>query len=168
MTACVVDTNVLVAANGWGTHADQKCHERCVEELERIKKHCVVVVDCDGRIIEEYMKQSFRTPRRAGQALNRPPGAGDKFFKHVFDNGYKPARVRRVRITPTDDDGRGFEELPVNRLDRADRKFLATAVVGNAPILNATDSDWDEQKELTTKVGVEVRQLCPQHASKAR
>ena len=47
--------------------------------------------------------------------------------------------------------GRGFEELPVNRLDRADRKFLATAVVGNAPILNATDSDWDEQKELTTE-----------------
>ncbi len=114
------------------------------------------------------MRQSFRTPRRAGQALNRPPGAGDKFFKHVFDNSYKPARVRRVRITPTDDDGRGFEELPVNSLDRADRKFLATAVVGNAPILNATDSDWNEQKELTTKVGVEVRQLCPQHASKAR
>ncbi len=44
MTTCVVDTNVLVAANGWGTHADEKCHEQCVEELERIKKHCVVVV----------------------------------------------------------------------------------------------------------------------------
>ena len=105
---------------------------------------------------------------RFGHTRFGPPGASDKFFKHVFDNGFKSSRVRRVRITPTDDDRCGFEELPVNSLDRADRKFLARAVVGNAPILNATDSDWNEQKELTTKVGVEVRQLCPQHASKAR
>ena len=158
MTTCVVDTNVLVVANGRATQADEKCHERCVEELERIAKHCVVVVDCCDLIVEEYMKH----------ASFRPLGVGDAFFKHVFDNGYNPARVRRVRITPTDDDRCGFEELPVNSLDRADRKFLATAVVGNAPILNATDSDWDEQKELTTEVGVEVRQLCPQLASKAR
>ena len=80
------------------------------------------------------MRQSFRTPRRAGQALNRPPGAGDKFFKHVFDNGYKPAHVRRVRITPTDDDGRGFEELPVNSLDRADRISVGfRSVLSRAP-----------------------------------
>ena len=152
-----MDTNVLVVANGRGTHADEKCHERCVDELEHIVKHCVVVVDCDGRIIEEYMKHASFGSR----------GVGDVFFKHVFDNGYNPARVRRVRITPTDDDRRGFQELPVNGLDRADRKFLATAIVGKAPVLNATDSDWEEQKELTTEVDVEVRQLCPQHTSKA-
>ena len=158
MTTCVVDTNVLVVANGRGTNADEKCKKRCVEELERIVEQCVVVMDCDGRIIEEYMRHA-----RFGSL-----GVGDVFFKHVFDNGFNPARVRRVRITPTDDDRRGFEELPVNSLDRADRKFLATAVVGNAPILNATDSDWDEQRALTTRVDVEVRQICPQHASKAR
>ena len=158
MTTCVVDTNVLVVANGRGTHADEKCHERCVDELEHIVKHCVVVVDCCDLIVEEYMRH----------ASFRPLGVGDAFFKHVFNNRFKSSRVRRVRITPTDDDRCGFEELPVNSLDRADRKFLATAVVGNAPILNAADSDWNEQKELTTKVGVEVRQLCPQYASKAR
>lgn len=158
MTTCVVDTNVLVAANGRDTHADEKCHERCVEQLEHIAKHCVVVVDCCDLIVEEYMKH----------ASFRPLGVGDAFLKHVFNNRFNPARVRRVRITRNDDDRRGFEELPANHLDRADRKFLATAVVGKAPILNAIDSDWDEQKELTTEVGVEVRQLCPQHASKAR
>ena len=158
MTTCVVDTNVLVVANRRGTHADEECRERCVEELEHIVKHCVVVVDCGDLIVEEYMKR----------ASFRPPGVGDKFFKHVYNNRFNPARVRRVRITRNDDDRQGFEELPMNTLDRADRKFLATAVVGNAPILNATDSDWDEQKELMTEVGVEVRQLCRQHASKAR
>ena len=116
MTTCVVDTNVLVAANGRDTHADEKCHERCVEQLEHIAKHCVVVVDCCDLIVEEYMKH----------ASFRPLGVGDAFLKHVFNNRFNPARVRRVRITRNDDDRRGFEELPANHLDRADRKFLAT------------------------------------------
>ena len=65
------------------------------------------------------------------------------------------------------DDERGFEALPPNKLDRSDRKFLATAVVGEARILNATDSDWAEQQELTGGLGVDVVQLCPEHATKA-
>ena len=84
MTTCVVDTNVLVVANERGTYADEKCHERCVEELERIAKHCVVVMDCDGRIVEEYMRQSFRTPSRAGQALNRPLGVWRRVLQACF------------------------------------------------------------------------------------
>ena len=59
-----------------------------------------------------------------------------------------------------------FDELPENGLDRSDRKFLATARVAHATILNATDSDWSEQEELTSNLGVGVRQICPQHAWK--
>ena len=44
---------------------------------------------------------------------------------------------------------------------------LAVAVVAKAEILNATDSDWEEQKALISNLGVSVRQLCPQHASKS-
>ena len=54
----------------------------------------------------------------------------------------------------------------MNSLDRSDRKFLAAAVVGHAAIVNATDSDWSQQEELIERLGVTVRQLCPQHASK--
>ncbi len=79
---------------------------------------------------------------------------------------YGGIRVRRVPITPCDDQCRGFEELPENKLDPSDRKFLAVATVAKAEILNATDSDWSEQEALTDKLGVTVRQLCPQHASK--
>ena len=61
----------------------------------------------------------------------------------------------------------GFEELPPNRLDPSDRKFLATAVVGEARILNAVDSDWAEQRTLTDDLGVDVVQLCPKHATRA-
>ena len=54
-----------------------------------------------------------------------------------------------------------LKELPENHLDISDRKFLATALVGEAVILNATDGDWAEQRDLTTRLGVTVRQLCP-------
>ena len=90
---------------------------------------------------------------------------GDMFFKHVFNFQYHEDRVRRIAITPSADDRRGFEELPENRLDRSDRKFLAVAVVANAVVLNATDSDWREHEALIETLGVEVDQLCPQYAS---
>ena len=44
-------------------------------------------------------------------------------------------------MTPTEDDRRGFEELPENTFDPSDRKFLAVAIVANAVVLNATDTD---------------------------
>ena len=93
-------------------------------------------------------------------------GVGDMFFRHVHNNQYVSDRVLRVAVTPSEDDRRGFEELPENTLDRSDRKFLAVAVVANATILNAVDSDWDEQAALTDGPGVKVTQLCPQHASR--
>ena len=101
-------------------------------------------------------------------SFSRMPGVGDAFFKHVFNYQYRGDRVRRTPITPSADDRRGFEELPENRLDRSDRKFLAVAVVANAVVLNATDSDWVEHKALTETLGVQVEQLCPQYASKTR
>ena len=94
------------------------------------------------------------------------PGAGDAFLRHMFDHQYQESRVRRVPVTPTDNDRRGFEELPENSFDRSDRVFLAIALVGGACVLNATDSDWSEHEGLMEDLGVVVEQLCPQHAYK--
>ena len=104
---------------------------------------------------------------RARLRFEGAPGMGDAFFKHVFNHMHDACRVRKVPITPCDDERRGFKELPQNKLDPSDRKFLATAVVAEAEILNATDSDWNEQAALTSSLGVTVRQLCPQHARKS-
>ena len=46
----------------------------------------------------------------------------------------------------------------------ADAEF---ALVARAVVLNATDSDCSEQRALLNRLRVQVRQLCPQHASKA-
>ncbi len=79
--------------------------------------------------------------------------------------GSHTAATEWVRITPSDE-SRGFAELPKNELDPSDRKFLAVAVKAGAAILNATDSDWDEQSALLERLGVPLEQLCPQHQSK--
>lgn len=157
MSAFVVDTNVAIVANTRNTHADLPCQLACIEKLERLVTQGVVVVDETGFILDEY-----------GVYLSHlgQPGMGDAFFKHIFDRQYQDRRVRRVAVTPSDDDRRGFEELPENSFDRSDRVFLAVALVGDATVLNATDSDWDEHARLMGELGVEVEQLCPQHARK--
>lgn len=157
MTPFVVDTNVAIVANGRGTHADLQCRLTCVKQLESVAASEVVAIDQGDSILEEYRKHL---------SLSGSPGVGDKFVKHVFDNRYQEDRVLRVDITPSKDDLRGFEELPVNTFDRSDRKFLAVAVVAKAVVLNATDSDWDVHEALMNRLGVKVKQLCPQHALK--
>lgn len=152
--AHVVDTNVPIVANGRNTHADLLCQQACIEELRALVTGAVVVIDESGLILEEYAQRL----RWAGA-----PGVGDAFFRHVFDHQHQPDRVQRVSITPINDDGRGFAELPSNDLDPSDRKFLATASVARASILNATDGDWHENQALTAELGVTVRELCPHH-----
>ena len=153
----VVDTNVAIAANGRDTHADLACQKACVSALRSLLEREVVAIDDKYLIIDEY-RRHFN--------YSGAPGAGDVFFKHVLDNQHQPNRVRRVQISRVEDDERGFEELPPNAFDRSDRKFLAVAIVAKATVVNATDSDWDENAALMSALGVEVEQLCPQHATK--
>ncbi len=157
MTAFVVDTNVAIVANGRGTDIGPECRLTCVKKLRAVTEHDVVAIDDGGAILEEY-KRHLR--------FSGMPGMGDKFFKHVFDYQYRAERVRLVAVTPSEDDRRGFEELPENMFDPSDRKFLAVAVVAKAVVLNATDSDWDEHAVLMEELGVKVSQLCPEYASK--
>ena len=119
MSVFVVDTNVAIAANGRDTHADEQCQLACIEKIEGLVEHGIVAVDDAGLILEEYRRHLYYSGR---------PGVGDVFFKHVFNSQYGCDRVQRIRVTPSDDDGRGFEELPENEFDPSDRKFLAVAV----------------------------------------
>ena len=155
--ATVTDTNVLIAANGRDTHADPVCQLDCVTTIADIASNGTAVLDSSGLIMLEYAHYC----NHSGQ-----PGLGDVFFKYLFDNQYAGARVRLVAITSVDEPRLGFAELPENDLDPSDRKFLAAAVVAQAVILNATDSDWTEQQALVEQLSVAVRQLCPQHSAR--
>ena len=156
MSTFVVDTNVAIAANGRKTHADLQCQSACVARLRSLVAGEVVAIDDQGLILAEYA---------ARLNFSGMPGMGDRFFKYVFNFQYGQDRVRRVTVTPSKDDRRSFEELPANTFDPSDRKFLAVAVESGAVVLNALDSDWNEQSALMTRLGVEVAELCPQHAA---
>lgn len=156
MSDYVVETNVAISANNRNTHATKSCSLSCLLMLREITETGRIVVDAMGLVFDEYRKHlNF-----SGQ-----PGTGDLFFKHLFNHQYNSDRVVRVTITPDDED-KGFAELPTNKFDPSDRKLLACAVVSGAPVVNATDSDWHENQELMTALGVNVVQLCPDHSKK--
>ena len=157
MTTFVVDTNVPILANGCAPQADDQCRSSCVGKLGYLMKQGTVAIDDKDAILKEYIANFSRS---GGRSL------GDQFFIHVINNQYDETRVQRIAVTPIDDEKRSFEELPENTFDPSDRKFLAVAVSAEAVVLNATDSDWGEQQELMDGLGVNVEQLCPQHASK--
>ncbi len=156
MNSFVVDTNVPIVANsGSRSGFSYRCQLACVEKPEHLVNQGTTVVDEGGLIVQEYARHL----KWAGA-----PGVGDMFFKHVVNNQYQGRRVRRIPVSSCDDPRRDFWELPENGLDPSDRKFLAVAVAADAVILNATDSDWEEQAPLMKQLGVEVRQLCPEHS----
>ena len=157
MTAFVVDTNVAIVANEREIEVDAGCRLACVQKLTSVAKSEVVSIDDQGLILAEYARHLH---------YSGIPGVGDAFFKHVFNHQHRDDFVLRVAVTPSEDTERGFEELPENTFDPSDRKFLAVAVVAGAIVLNATDSDWAEQKALVDSLGIEVSQLCPRYALK--
>ncbi len=154
----VADTNVLIAANGRDTHADDRCQLNCIIAIDQIRADGIAALDDGGLIMGEYETYCNHSGR---------PGVGDVFFKYLFDNQYAQSRVTLVAISPIDDPGRGFDELPENSFDPSDRKFLAVAVAGPATVINATDSDWSEQADLMGQLGVIVEQMCPCLATKS-
>jgi predicted nucleic acid-binding protein len=147
----VIDSNVAIVANGHSPQASIDCELACVELLERCE-HLSICLDQTSMIMDEYAKH-------LSYAGN--PGVGDMFFKYLHDNQYAQKNIELIRITQTDDENRGFDELPANDFDPSDRKFLATAVVAGAQVVNATDSDWAEQQELMNQLNIAVQQLCP-------
>ncbi|MDD5271898.1 MAG: hypothetical protein PHU14_04180 [Methylovulum sp.] len=152
----VIDTNVAISANGKNTHASLACQLACIELLMACK-NLSVAIDETGLIMDEYKKHLSH----AGQ-----PGVGDMFFKYLHDYQYTSDNIRLVTITQSNDGGKGFAELPRNSLDASDRKFLATAVVAKAMLINATDSDWAQQHELLESLHIKIKQLCPEHSCK--
>lgn len=155
----VVETNVCIAANGRSTHANVTCQLACVEFLERLVSHKSrdqIFLDDSGLILDEYKKHLHYK----GQ-----PGVGDVFFKYLHDHMYVSDKIMLVHVSQLEDEQRGFLELPVNRFDKSDRKFLAVALVGKATVVNALDTDWHEQAAFINFLSVPVKQLCPIYGS---
>lgn len=156
-TATVIDTNVLLVANGRHPDVSPECVISCVARLTEIKKHGVVVIDDTWHIVREYQHKT---------SPNQPKGAGDVFLKWLLQNLNNKQRVHQVKLTQTAP--HCFIEFPAPSLeddfDAPDRIFAA---VSNAhpekpPVLQAADCKWLDWWAELQAAGIAVTFLCPE------
>lgn len=155
--AAVIDTNVLLVANGCHADVSAACQLECVNRLLAQRQIGVTVIDDSFRILSEYQNKT---------SPNQPKGVGDSFLKWLLQNQANGALVHRVSITETAPDM--YAEFPdaalQPRFDASDRKFAAVANAHHAkpPIWQAADSKWLDWWQALLAQGVKVEFLCPE------
>ncbi|MCA9793230.1 MAG: hypothetical protein KC910_15580, partial [Candidatus Eremiobacteraeota bacterium] len=155
MEPFVVDTNVLVVANGDSDGVGPACVRSCVEALQVVRRGRITL-DSSGSIIREYLA---RLPDRSGQ-----PGVGKEFLSHLLATQWDPRRAEQVELHPQGDSYVEFPDDPeLGKFDPADRKFVAAARASSSDptILNATDSDWWYHRQALTRY-VRLGFVCPE------
>ncbi|MGD0546847.1 MAG: hypothetical protein ABR991_03375, partial [Terracidiphilus sp.] len=85
----VVDTNVLLVANGQHPDVSPECVIACVEVLEHLRQRGCVVLDDGYEILSEY---SQKTKPNTGNRV------GDAFLKWLFQNSGNSHSVAQVQI----------------------------------------------------------------------
>lgn len=159
----IVDTNVVVVANGRSEQASEDCVETCGERLEEIMRGEVkLVIDNRWIILREYM-QNLRS---------NGADVGDRFLGWILAN--RDERCDLVPITPIDGAENEFEEFPdnpaLNDFDPDDRKFIAVAAAHSEkpPILQAVDSQWWDFRDAFRQNGVTVAFICEDDIQRLR
>ena len=156
MNCVVVDTNVVLVANGQHQDVSQDCVVACAIRLQAIMQVGKLALDDRYLILLEY--QNKTTPKTS----NRP---GDAFVKWALQNNRNPHRVDQVPIK--EHAQRGFFSFPddpdLEQFDIADRKFVAVAAAHPdlPPILQAVDSKWLGWSPALERHRVKVDYLCP-------
>jgi len=155
----VIDTNVLLVANGDHADVSEDCVNECVRRLQAMQAGGTAVIDDGFRIVGEYLHK------------NRPnvqKGAGNVFLKWLLQNTANAKRVETVPLTELAPDR--FAEFPDPALepqfDAPDRKFavVAHAHPGKPPVWQAADSKWLDWWPALAAQGVRVDFLCPDDA----
>lgn len=145
MAAEVVDTNVLVVGSalegGWGRPRvptdDVKVLRKVAAWLAAFRADATrhLVMDFPLKtILDEYKKNLVASDY------------GRRVVQHKFDTG----ALRPVEVTYWENARELVAELPLEVKDLihdiGDHKMVAAAFGANAPIFNATDSDWTDPK----------------------
>ncbi len=155
MSAVVVDTNVVLVANGQHRDVSSGCVAACALKLQAVMQQGRLALDDCFRILSEY--QNKTTPKTG----NRP---GDAFVKWALQNNANPLRVACVALH--DHAQRAFVSFPddpdLANFDSSDRKFVAVAGAHpeKPPVLQAADSKWLAWEKPLRRHGITVEFLC--------
>src|SRR5205085_1213763 len=132
--------------------SDLDCAEACIQWLKELQSdENMLVVDYTNKILGSYRKH-----------LNEVRSSPNTVAQEVLNHLHSTGRIRYVEII-FDKDGYAelAAELNLDTLDRDDRKFVAVVLAceenDRPPIVNATDTDWDQCSEELQAAGIEVQ-----------
>jgi hypothetical protein len=154
MTA-IVDTNVILVANGQHQGVSPACVMNCTQTLQVLMLRGRIAIDDRYRILKEYQNKT---------QPSKGKGPGDAFLKWVLRNNLNPNRCDRVPIVEHPE--RGFENFPddpaLTNFDPPDRMFVAVAAAHpqRPPILQAADSKWLGWALALEQHGIRVEFIC--------
>lgn len=161
MSAIVIDTNVLLVANGSAPQMSGACRVECIKRLEKARSSEAVVLDRQFLVLGEY--QHCLDPRKGS------PGPGDAFVRHLLQNMANAVCVAQVDLTPTNPEKTDFLEFPDDDELRgafypSDRKFVAAsnAHPETPPIVESADSKWLDWEDRPATHGIHMEVLCRQ------
>lgn len=155
MNEVVIDTNVLLVADGQHSDVSLECVAACIDHLQQAKQRLVIVIDDAYRILKEYL---------SNVDVRRGKQVGGVFLKWLVQHQSNPVHVSKVSLIESSADC--FDEFPnpvlQSRFDPADRKFAAVANAHPAkpPIWQAADSKWLDWWRPLATVGIRVEFLC--------
>ena len=155
MSATVVDTNVVLVANGQHADVSPECVSACALALQDVMRAGKLVLDDGFRILLEY--QNKTQPKKG----NRP---GDSFVKWALRSRSNASSVIEVPLMEHEE--RGFESFPDDadllNFDALDRKFVAVSAAhpDKPPIAQAADSKWLDWAPALKRHGIPVKFLC--------
>lgn len=159
MSRAVIDTNILLIANGQHADVSPECVEECVCRLKAIQRGGAVVIDDGYLILGEYHHKT---------QINPPKGVGDVFLKWLLRNAGNTNRCEQVTLT--DMGNESYAEFPDPALqpdfDAPDRKFAAVSNAHPAkpPVWQGADSKWLNWWPQLQRAGVRVEFVCPADA----
>lgn len=150
----VIDTNVLLVANGQHSNVSTDCVTECVKRLQLIQKVGTTVIDDGFRNLGEYQNKT---------SLNPPKGVGDVFLKWLLRQSGS-AQVEQVTLNESAENC--FIEFPDPELeplfDAPDRMFAAVAHAHpeKPTIWQASDCKWLDWWPALKDKGINVDFLC--------
>lgn len=149
----VIDTNVLIAANGGDGGPSPECVAECARRLLESQSQHVILEDNADLVFKEYKNHlSF-----SGQ-----PGAGDRFFEWFVRTRWTPQYVCRIDIGSNEAQVTAGIPSSCHSFDRSDHKWIAITLQGDGDLIyNALDSDYSISAITLQSEGVSVLELCP-------
>jgi hypothetical protein len=151
----VIDTNVLLVANGQHADVSPACVTACVARLQAMGKAGITVIDDDFRILREYLNKTSIDPTK---------GVGDVFLKNLLRHVGNAKKCEQIGLTETGVNE--FAEFPDHALqpafDAPDRKFAAVAHahMDKPPVWQAADCKWLDWWPALQAKGIHIEFLC--------